>query len=121
MQTNPTLTWGGQYKNITEIQIPLHNAEGILLTEGISEIQLLDPIVDNSQYVVRAHVVDSYGCHGEDGNFTYLVGKYFGNSSKNVETCSLFVCKCNKRPLKKTISRKLECLQSPNNILLCNE
>lgn len=74
IQKNPTLTWGGQYKNITEFQVPLHNVNGSIITEGVLEITLLDPIVENSQYVVRAHVIDSYGCHGEDGNFTYLVG-----------------------------------------------
>lgn len=57
--------------------MPLHNEDGSLITEGVHEIALPDPIVENSQYVVRAHVVDSYGCHGEDGNFTYLVGMFF--------------------------------------------
>lgn len=87
IQKNPTLTWGGQYKTIHEIQLPLQNADGTILTEGIYEISLVDPIVDNSQYVVRAHVVDSYGCHGKDGNFTHRVGM-LNASSKICNTCS---------------------------------
>lgn len=76
IQKNPTLTWGGQYKNITEIQLPLHNADGTLITAGVYELPLVDAIVENSQYVVRAHVVDNYGCRGIDANSTYLVGTY---------------------------------------------
>lgn len=81
IQKNPTLTWGGQYKNITDIRMPLHNANGTLITDGVYELPLIDPIVENSQYVVRAHVVDNYGCHGVDGNSAYLVGKLCRNLS----------------------------------------
>lgn len=76
IQKNPTLTWGGQYKKLTEIQLPLHSDDGTLITKGIYMLPLVDAIMANSQYVVRAHVVDNYGCHGVDANSTYLVGTY---------------------------------------------
>lgn len=78
IQNNPSLTWGGQYKNITEIQKPLYrenDEDDAIITYGSEHIYLLDPILPNSQYIVRAHVVDSKGCHGEDSNYTYI-GKF---------------------------------------------
>lgn len=68
---NPSLTWGGQYKNITEDFQPLRNSNGSRNDSGEFNVALSEPLVPNSQYIVRAHVVDSKGCAGESGNFTY--------------------------------------------------
>lgn len=72
MYKNPSLTWGGQYRNITEMQVSLYSDNGTFITHGISQVELKDPIIPNNHYIVRARVVDSKGCVGEDGNYTYV-------------------------------------------------
>lgn len=75
-QKNPSLTWGGQYHNITEYQQPLLDENGLLIETGSHHVELLDPVVPSSRYMIRAYVVDSQGCHGESGNYT-IVGMCF--------------------------------------------
>lgn len=73
------MTWGGQYKNITEIQLSLRNENGSTIdTEGIYLVNLTDNIGNETEFrfLVRAHVVDEQGCYGKDGNFS-LNGKLF--------------------------------------------
>lgn len=44
----------------------------MIIESGSHEIVLLDPVMPSSRYLIRAHVVDSKGCHGEVGNFTVV-------------------------------------------------
>lgn len=67
------MTWGGQYKNIGDFQQPLYDANGRLHSSGFNMVNL-SGIIDNEmsfRLLIRAHVVDNKGCHGNDSNFTY--------------------------------------------------
>lgn len=72
MYKNPSLTWGGQYRNISQFAVPLHSKNGTFITHGVSQVKLQDPVLPNNHFIVRARVVDNKGCIGEDGNYTYI-------------------------------------------------
>lgn len=80
---NPSLTWGGQYKNITEELQYLKNNDGSRNEYGEYELKLKEPLIANSQYIIRAHVIDNKGCYGEAGNYTNL-GKFMENIYKRI-------------------------------------
>lgn len=69
------MTWGGQHKNVTSIQQPLHDStnESDINRVGVHTFNLTEIIGDTAEYrlLIRAHVVDAEGCYGNDGNFTY--------------------------------------------------
>lgn len=77
-QNNPSLTWGGRYKNIDEFEYILHDETGKILTSGLHSINLTEVIKNEKNYrlLIRAYVVDHKGCHGKDSNKT-IIGKFY--------------------------------------------
>lgn len=74
IQNNPFLRWGGQNRNLQEIQIPLQNStEFFDNDEGFHLVNLTEVMRNLSDFrlLVRAHIVDSKGCFGRESNFTY--------------------------------------------------
>lgn len=74
IQNNPFLRWGGQNRNLQEIQIPLQNStEFFDNDEGFHLVNLTEVMRNLSEFrlLVRAHIVDSKGCFGRESNFTY--------------------------------------------------
>lgn len=85
IQNNPFLRWGGQNRNLQEIQIPLQNStEFFDNDEGFHLVNLTEVMTNSSEFrlLVRAHIVDSKGCFGRESNFTYR-GKVNLNNKQN--------------------------------------
>lgn len=74
MQHNPSLSWGGRYKDIDDVEYKLIDSNGKLHTSGNYAINLSSIILNETNFrlFIRAHVLDIKRCHGKDGNFTYI-------------------------------------------------
>lgn len=74
IQNNPTLRWGGQNKNLENIQIQLQNSSDTFDNdEGVRSVDLTEVMKNSTEFrlLVRAHIVDDKGCYGRESNFTY--------------------------------------------------
>ncbi|XP_031623796.1 mast/stem cell growth factor receptor kita-like [Contarinia nasturtii] len=75
-QSNPSLRWGGQTKQLDVDHIQLQNTtNNTEIDDGYHYVDLTKEMINATEFglLVRAHVVDHIGCEGKESNVTYKV------------------------------------------------
>lgn len=78
MKPNTRLRWGGRNLEIENTEIPLTINNSNAIEEGFHAVNLSKVMVNSTDFklLVKAHVIDSKQCAGNESFFTYN-GKFF--------------------------------------------